>query len=85
MSSATSVLYLHEDIFYLIKHGHNIIKINPESKERLFDYEAYPTRIKTKIRASENNDSGMVGALDVEIPLYDYEFHTKPRWYVHPA
>lgn len=85
MSSATSFLYVYQDVYYLITNGHNITWVNPETNMRIIDSAAFPVQIKTEIRASFSTNLDQVGSSSIEVDLYEDDTHEKPRWYVHPV
>lgn len=85
MSSATSFLYAYDDMYYLITNGHNITRVNPDTNERIIDSAAFPVKIKTTVRASDFNLPSKVGAIPIEVPLYEDDSYLRPRWYIHPS
>jgi len=82
MSTATGFLYEHQDEIFLITNGHNVTRIHPDTKERIFNSAAFPTMIRSKAKTKIDDQVGLSEFFTVK--LYDDEDFTIPRWYVHP-
>lgn len=84
MSTATGFLYKRNDIIYMITNGHNVTRLNPETKTRITESIAFPIKIKTQVRRKHPEQPDYVGFTFEENHLYqDNEFKI-PNWYMHP-
>jgi V8-like Glu-specific endopeptidase len=82
MATGTAFAYEHHGEIFLITNGHNITSVHPETKQRLSDYAAFPTRIR--IRARMKHENGTILSELFTVDLYEDKDFTKPLWYVHP-
>lgn len=83
-ATATGFIYEHEDAYYMITNGHNITRINPETKERITNHAGFPDIITTKARISIKDKPGTCSTQSFDIELYEDKDFKKPKWYIHP-
>jgi hypothetical protein len=85
MASCTGFLYEFEDEIFVITNGHNVTRMNPEQTNRITNSLAFPTKIHTKLRETNLDNSNKIYlGKDVSIKLYEDEDFTIPLWFIHP-
>lgn len=86
MSTCTGFCYEFENEIYLITNGHNVTRLNPETKQRISNSAAFPIKIHTKVRLIKTGEPSLMGLPKdyVTIDLYEDDEYKTPAWFIHP-
>ena len=89
LAQCTGFCYKRNGVIYLVTNGHNVTRVNPETKKVISKSIAFPSRIRTKFREKfeDNPDSNRIGVHSVthDLRLYTDKDQLTPSWLMHPT